>query len=177
MYGADGPGPTPHLSNFGRSNAKLSPPTTQNHTEGAPGSFLEPGSWVSSWWVAQSQIGCRTLWVFKGAGFDLASFPSEYAVTPSSSSCSRLTIHYSLSFPVSPNSQIPAKPFHPLHFRSVIEDSLQLPLRLLVFRVRVLTFPPLGLSKFFRPFPGGVKDRENPHFFLLYPVSDEERRP
>jgi hypothetical protein len=41
------PGHTPYLSNFGRSNAKLSPPTTQNHTEGAPGSFCEPGSWVS----------------------------------------------------------------------------------------------------------------------------------
>jgi len=45
---AGGPGPTPNLSNFGRSNAKLSPPTTQNYTEGAPGSFFEPGSWVSS---------------------------------------------------------------------------------------------------------------------------------
>ncbi len=47
------------------------------------------------------------------------------------------------------------------------------------FRVKGagFAFPPPSLPKFFRPFPGGVKNRENPHFFLLYPVSDEERRP
>jgi hypothetical protein len=45
-----------------------------------------------------------------------------------------------------------------------------------VLRVRVFDFSP-GLSKFFRPFLGGVKNRENPHFFLLYPVGDDERRP
>lgn len=33
-----------------------------------------------------------------------------------------------------------------------------------------------GLLKFLRPFPSGVKNRENPYLVLFHPVSDEERR-
>jgi len=32
------------------------------------------------------------------------------------------------------------------------------------------------LLKFVRPFAGGMKNRENAHLILFYPVRDEERR-
>ena len=33
-----------------------------------------------------------------------------------------------------------------------------------------------ALLKFLRPFPGGVKNCENAHLVLFYPVRDQERR-
>ena len=51
--------------------------------------------------IANSNRGAASLVDFNGAGFDLASVSSERAATPSFSSYSLLTIHYSLPFPVS----------------------------------------------------------------------------